>query len=170
MDEMGRKEGNMSCERYETQMLAYMDGRATASERVEVESHLTACEVCRARVEEFRALWGVLEEVPAHEVSPTFDARLRERIAAERKPSWIEMFIPQPRLAFAAGTLLALAVWVGMLNRVQEPAIGNLAGDVRQVEEEVRKMDAVMNDFEKFSSIELAGETPRKIQESGRKL
>ncbi len=39
----------MNCERYETRVIAYMDGRATDAARGEVDLRLVACSECRAR-------------------------------------------------------------------------------------------------------------------------
>jgi anti-sigma factor RsiW len=157
----------MNCERYDAQLIAYMDGRASESERAEVEAHLAVCAACRGRAEEFRALWGVLDESAAHEVSPAFDARLRERIAAEGKPSWFAWLIPQPRLAFALSLLLVLGVWLGTVR--QEPVIVTSA-DIKQVEEEVQKMKDVLEDYEKLNTLELSLDLPQTPRESPRKL
>ena len=92
----------MNCERIEKHLIAYMDGRASNTERREVEAHLADCGTCRTRAEEFRLLWSVLDEVPQVETSPAFDARLRARVAAElpRQSLWAWL-VPSPRLALA---------------------------------------------------------------------
>jgi hypothetical protein len=41
-----------------------------------------------------------------------FDARVRQRVAAEPKRSWLAWLVPQARLAFSAILLIALTVWV----------------------------------------------------------
>jgi anti-sigma factor RsiW len=102
----------MNCRKHEGLLVSYMDGRASAAERVEVDRHLLACAACRARVEEFGRLWNVLADAPALPLSSAFDARLLNRIAGEPQPSWRD-WLPAPRLAFAAGLLLLLSVWVG---------------------------------------------------------
>ena len=103
----------MSCERLETRLIAYLDGRASGAERREVEAHLAACRACRTRAEDFRLLWGVLDEVPMQEPSPTFDARLRARIDAEPpRPSLWAWLTPSARLAFAVSLLLLLSVYI----------------------------------------------------------
>jgi anti-sigma factor RsiW len=105
----------MNCERMETLWITYLDGRATPRERHEAEQHLAGCAACRARVEEFRGVWKLLEEVPAVDPSPWFDARLRQRVAMEPGPSgWRRLagWLPQPRLALATLALVALGIWV----------------------------------------------------------
>ncbi len=108
----------MSCEKYHDLLIAYMDGRAADEQRADVDRHLLACSSCRTRMEEYRRVWVTLDQEPAPEISPAFDARLRARIAAEPKPSWLD-WLPAPRMAFAASLLLALSIWVGSGSKPQ---------------------------------------------------
>lgn len=105
----------MKCEDVSRGLIAYLDGRADAAQRSSVEEHLAGCAACRTRAEEFRKVWAVLDEVPAVEPSFSFDARVRQRIAAEPRPHWYSWFLPAPRIAFATALLIALAVWVGRI-------------------------------------------------------
>ena len=106
--------GTMSCSRMEKQMLPFVDGRLKASEQREVEAHLAGCAACRVRVNEFRAVSGLLDELPQIEPSGAFDARVRARVAAEPvKQSWWTVFAPSPRAAFAASLLLLATIWIG---------------------------------------------------------
>lgn len=107
----------MNCERMEKLWITYLDGRATPRERREAEQHLAACPACARRLEEYRGVWKLLEEVPAVDPSPWFDARLRQRVAAEPAPSgWrrIAAWLPQPRLALATLALVALGFWAAI--------------------------------------------------------
>jgi len=104
----------MNCERMEHRWIAYVDGRATPRERREVEQHLAGCAACRQRLEEYRSVWKLLEEVPAADPSPWFDARMRQRVAAEPAPSgWrrLVQWLPEPRLALATLALIAIGFW-----------------------------------------------------------
>ena len=104
----------MSCKRMEERILPYVDGRLKESERREMEAHLAACATCRLRVNEFRAVTGLLDELPQIEPSAAFDVRVRARVAAEPvKQSWWAWFTPSPRVAFAASLLLLGTVWIG---------------------------------------------------------
>jgi anti-sigma factor RsiW len=104
----------MSCSRMEKQMMPYVDGRLKASEQREVEAHLASCAACRLRVNEFRAVSGLLDELPQIEPSSAFDARVRARVAAEPvKQSWWTVFAPSPRAVFAAAMLLLAMIWIG---------------------------------------------------------
>jgi anti-sigma factor RsiW len=144
----------MNCERFETRLIAYMDGRATDAERGEVELHLVACSECRARVEEFRRLWSVLDETPAHEVSPAFDARLRARIAAEPRASLLGWLLPQPRLALAMSLLLALGAWISMLPPAQN--------EIARADEEFKMINdlPVLEDLDVLANFEALSEVP----------
>ena len=104
----------MSCSRMEKKILAYVDGRLKESERLEMEKHLVACAACQLRVNEFRSVSVLLDELPMIEPSAAFDVRVRARVAAEpAKQSWWAWFAPSPRVAFAASMLLLTMVWVG---------------------------------------------------------
>jgi anti-sigma factor RsiW len=99
----------------EGKLIEYLDGRAKPAERRAVEEHLAGCASCRAQAEEFRTLWGALDDLPAISPSPAFDASLRARIAAAplRRGFW--SWLPSPRLAFAATALVAMSVWMASM-------------------------------------------------------
>jgi predicted anti-sigma-YlaC factor YlaD len=102
----------MKCEDISKELIRYLDRRANSAVRLEVEEHLSTCAACHTRAEEFRRLWSVLDEVPMVEPSAAFDARVHERIAAERPLRWFAWLVPQTRLAFSIAILLALSVWI----------------------------------------------------------
>ena len=114
----------MSCKRMEERILPYVDGRVKESERREMEAHLAECAACRLRVNEFRAVTGLLDELPQIEPSAAFDARVHARVAAEpAKQSWWAWFTPSPRVAFAASLLLVATVWIGTHANSDQAAI-----------------------------------------------
>jgi anti-sigma factor RsiW len=114
----------MSCEKMESRILAYVDGRLKESERPDVEKHLAACPPCRLRVEEFRAVSSLLEELPVIEPSPAFDARVRALVAAEPvKTNWWAWLRVPPRVAFAASALLVASLVFGYRSRIAEPVV-----------------------------------------------
>jgi len=114
----------MSCEKMESRILAYVDGRLKESERPDVEKHVAACAPCRRRVEEFRAVSGLLEELPVFEPSPAFDARVRALVAAEPvKSNWWAWLRVPPRVAFAASALLLASLLFGYRSRMVEPVV-----------------------------------------------
>src|SRR2546429_7483649 len=95
----------MSCSRMENKILGYVNGRLRENERLEVEKHLAGCAACCLRVNEFRAVSGLLEELPMIEPTAAFDLRVRARVAAEPvKQSWWAWLIPAPRVTIWVGT------------------------------------------------------------------
>jgi anti-sigma factor RsiW len=114
----------MKCEQVSNELMAYVDGRISAAARRSVEEHLAGCSACRTRANEFRKVWSVLDEAPAIEPSFGFDARLRQRIAAEPRRARFFGFVPQPRLALSMALLAAMLVLVVKLpigNPVTQP-------------------------------------------------
>ncbi|HTS11440.1 MAG TPA: zf-HC2 domain-containing protein [Candidatus Limnocylindrales bacterium] len=143
----------MKCEDVSKELIAYLDRRANSAERQEVEEHLLACEGCRKRAEEFRKLWTVLDEVPVEEPSFGFDARLRQRIAAEPKPRWFTWLVPQPRLAFSMAMLVALSVW---LAKMPQPKPQLSADEQFQMIEHL----GVLENFDLVSKSDVLAEVP----------
>jgi anti-sigma factor RsiW len=117
----------MSCERMENRILGFVDGRLKESERLEMEKHISTCSPCRLRVEEFRAVTGLLDELPVLEPSPEFDTRVHAMVAAEPEPkaSWWEWLRVPPRVALVASLLLVMAVYLGYRSSPVQPLIAN---------------------------------------------
>ncbi len=108
----------------EKKIMGYVDGRLKEGERLEMEKHLSTCAVCQLRVNEFRAVNVLLDEVPMIEPSAAFDVRLWARVAAEpAKQSWWAWFAPSPRVAFAASMLVLAMVWIGSQSASNPPQI-----------------------------------------------
>src|ERR1700682_2722915 len=72
-----------NCAEMEDKLVQYLDGRAKPAERRAVEDHLAVCSGCRNRAEDFRAIFGALDDLPVISPSPSFDASLRASLAAE---------------------------------------------------------------------------------------
>jgi anti-sigma factor RsiW len=114
----------MSCEKMESRILGYIDGRLKESEQLEAEKHLAICAACRLRVNEFRAVSGLLDELPVIEPSPAFDARVHALVAAEPvKQSWWAWLKVSPRIALAASALLLATVWLGFYSGPATPPL-----------------------------------------------
>jgi anti-sigma factor RsiW len=151
----------MSCKRMENRILPYVDGRLKAGEMREVEMHVKTCAACLLRVNEFRALSGLLDELPQIEPSGAFDARVRARVAAEPvKQSWWAVFAPSPRVVFAASMLLLASFWIG--SRPSEPMIGSNAG----VDQEAQVMSdlPVLENFDVLSNFDALSDLPQPVQ------
>jgi len=127
----------MSCERLEGRLIAYVDGRAKESDRRAVESHLLNCAACRARVEGFQGVWHMLGELPKHEPSAAFDARLRARLAVEpvKQGFWTGL-LPSPRFALATAVLAVFCVWLSTRPVAVSPvSVGSSEADFRMIQD-----------------------------------
>ena len=152
----------MSCEKMENRILGYVDGRLKGNERQEVEKHLAVCGPCRLRVEEFRAVSGLLDELPVIEPSPEFDVRVRALVAAEPvKGGWWSWLRVSPRVAFAASALLVASLWFGY-QRPQNPPFPWS----NPVEADAQMMQdlPVLEDHDLLSNFEPLKELPQAVQ------
>jgi anti-sigma factor RsiW len=152
----------MSCERMESRILGYVDGRLKESERLELEKHLSTCAPCRVRVEEFRSVSGLLDELPVIEPSPEFDTRVRALVAAEPvKQSWWAWLHVSPRVAFAASMLLLAGIWLGVYRQPQV----QLPWSNPQVADEQMMQDLpVLEDHDVLTNFEPLKELPPPVQ------
>jgi len=149
----------VNCERISSALIPYLDGRASAAEQRAVEAHAAICPACHERIEEFRRLFGVLNEMPAIEPSAAFNARLRERLAAEPRPNFFRWFLPAPRLAFALAMLLALFLWMGRFQPV-DTATAQSEQDFHAI-----KDLGVLENYEMLKSLDALSELPVAAQE-----
>ena len=146
----------MTCEQMEQELIAYLDGRATAAQRREVEEHLAVCAGCGARAAGFQRVSSLLDEFPAADPSPYFDARLRTRLAADPRRRWWSLWIPQPRLALATAALVVLGAWVAAIP--PEAPLPNSA----QAEEDFRliKDMHVLENYDVLANFDALSELP----------
>src|SRR6266403_3436978 len=136
----------MSCGRMEKKILGYVDGRLKEGERLEMEKHLSTCAPCQLRVNEFRSVHALLDELPMIEPSEAFDVRVHARVAAEpAKQSWWAWFMPAPRVAFAAAMLAVAMAWVGS----RMPNNDLSAGDIERSNQNMTVLEnyEVISDF-----------------------
>ena len=152
----------MSCNRMESRILPYVDGRLKASEMKEMEAHLKTCAACELRVSEFRAVSGLLDEMPMIEPSGAFDARVRARVAAEPvKQSWWSVFAPSPRVAFAASMLLLATVWFGSRpNDTLEPTKNGVEQEAQVVSDL-----PVLENFDVLSNFDALSDLPQPVSD-----
>src|ERR1700682_2536131 len=154
---------NMSCSRMEKQMMPFVDGRLKISEQREVEAHLASCSACRLRVNEFRAVSGLLDELPQIEPSAAFDARVRARVAAEPvKQSWWTVFAPSPRAALAASMLLLAAIWIGSHSSTVNSTDGGLNGTTAQSSIDPNDLP-VLENYDILANFEPLTELPQPV-------
>ena len=160
----------MNCERTETRLIAHLDARPGLSDRREVEAHLAACNACRTRAEEFRLLWGVLDEVPLTEASPAFDACLRARLASEppRQNLWAGL-VPAPRLAFALTLLLLVSVYISM-NPQGSPETAAIPSITPEAEFRMIRDLPVLENYDVLANFEALSELPPRPAQTNRDM
>jgi anti-sigma factor RsiW len=141
----------------EKKILGYVDGRLKEGERLEMEKHLSACAACQLRVNEFRAVHVLLDELPMIEPSAAFDVRVHARVAAEpTKQSWWAWFAPSPRVALAASMLLLATVWVG--SRTADSTLS--AGDIDKINQNM----SVLENYDVISDFAPLSDLPQPVQ------
>jgi len=148
----------MSCSRMENKILGYVDGRLKESERLEMEKHVSTCAACRVRVNEFRAVNVLLDELPVIEPSAAFDIRMQARVAAEPvKQSWWAWFAPSPRVVLAAAMLLLAMVWLGSRGSYTDPLS---AADIDKINQNM----PVLENYDVISDFAPLSELPPPVQ------
>jgi len=154
----------MKCHEVENELIAYLDRRANSADRKQLEEHLATCSACRFRAEGFRKVWNVLDEVPSIEPSLGFDARLRQRVAAEPRARWTGWFVPQPRLALSMALLIALSAWMGNMPPTTSP--DNEMGTKQQFEM-IKDLPVLENydELSKFDALSELGPAPVAVPE-----
>jgi len=147
----------MNCSRMEKKIMGYVDGRVKEGERLEMEKHLETCAACRVRVNEFRAVNVLLDELPMIEPSAAFDIRMQARVAAEpAKQSWWAWFAPSPRVAFAASMLLLATVWIGS----RSADVNLSAADIEKINQNMQ----VLENYDVISDFAPLSELPQPVQ------
>jgi len=153
----------MSCEKIESRMLSYIDGRLKESERAEMEKHLASCAPCALRVEEFRGVSGLLDELPIIEPSPEFDTRVHALVAAEPvKKDWWAWLRVSPRIALAASALVVAALWLSLYPRSQQPL--PWGGNTQVADEQMMQDLPVLEDHDVLANFEPLKELPAPVQ------
>ena len=132
--------------------LDYMSGRLALEAVEELERHCEECPECREFFAAGRAVREALDGWEAPAITPEFDRRLRERIAAEQaRRSWWRKWLaplspgtPKPALALASLAVIVAAaalLWAPAPSG-RETARGAPEGvDVEQIEQVVEDLD-----------------------------
>jgi anti-sigma factor RsiW len=104
------KEAAMKCNEIRELMPDLAAGLSAAT--TEVEQHLSGCSECAAKLMAFRQTMSLLDEWPAPEPSPYFDARLRARLREEgsRQAAGRLQWLHKPALAVSFALLMAVGV------------------------------------------------------------
>jgi anti-sigma factor RsiW len=150
----------MNCERMQEHLIAYLDGKAAPAARRQVEEHLAGCPACRERAEQFSALWRALDEVPGLSPSPSFDAAVRQRVAAEpHRARWWAWLTPAPRLAMAATVLVVFSVWLSSQRPGPQP-VASAAPQSIEAEFSMIQDLPVLEDYDVVASFDALAELP----------
>ena len=146
----------------ETRLLGYIDGRLKESEQREMEKHLAACPACTVRVNEFRSVGSLLDELPMIEPSAAFDVRLQARIAAEPvKQNWWSWLGAAPRVLVAASMLLLATVWIGHRPLDHTDVANSNGGDETQI---MQDQDLpVLENYDVLANFEPLTELPQAV-------
>ena len=124
-----------NCERISESLISYLDWRANAAEQREVEAHAVVCSACKTRIEEFRRLSVVLDELPGMQPSGAFDAHVRQRIAGEPRARWFGWLDSRADAwRFRSPPCCALSVWTASL----EPRVPEAPTSTAQSEQDFR--------------------------------
>src|SRR5262249_19716979 len=108
---------------------------------------------------EFRAVSGLIDELPQIEPSEAFDLRVRARVAAEPvKQSWWALYVPSPRVVFAASALLLATLWFGSRPVRLNPATGSSAASIDPNDL------PLLENYDVISSFEPLTELPPPVQ------
>jgi anti-sigma factor RsiW len=142
-------------------LFAYVDGTLESGQAAALESHTAGCVACRTLVEGQRAVWSVLDQWEAPEVSPEFNRKLHAAVAAgeghggwiERVSSWIVGLSPG-NLMVPAGAL-ALVVAAVMLTQMPR-GTGQVVEQKAGIEGEVKQMERTLDDLDVLSTLDAA--------------
>ena len=72
------------CEEFAPLLSAYFDGELTEEESAAVRAHLSECEDCRARLDEYAQLSGAMLALGEEDVPEGFTARVMDAVRAEK--------------------------------------------------------------------------------------
>jgi anti-sigma factor RsiW len=147
----------MNCQRIEKSLMAYLDGKASPSERRKVQAHLAECGECRERAEQFRRLWDVLDEWPAPAPSAAFDAAVRARLAQEpQRAGFWTWLLPSPRVAIALTALVVFSILLSTLPPAprETPVAQNSEAEFKMIEDlPVLENYDVLSNFDALSDL-----------------
>jgi anti-sigma factor RsiW len=147
----------MSCNELEALWIPCLDGKLPPRQRALVEAHVSDCAECAVRLRELEAVSQALAQWEAPAPSPWFDARLRQRIAADTAArgwwQWVTAYSPAFPVSVAVLLFLAaLLIWTGGGQQALPPAqvvTVERADDVVHVVEELD----LLSDFEPLSEM-----------------
>ncbi|MBW8010550.1 MAG: hypothetical protein FVQ83_04805 [Chloroflexi bacterium] len=119
----------------ETQMHAYLDNALEEAERLDIDTHISTCQLCRQELENLKALFSEIESIPEFRLETDLTPFV---IAAIESPNRITT---RWRLVLAAQTILALFViwkaWPMINAEFLIPQIPNISIDLQVVASDI---------------------------------
>jgi anti-sigma factor RsiW len=119
----------------------------------EFERHLESCASCREHVAHQQLVWAALDELPSAAVSPDFDQKLFQRIAAEERGCWWQrsfrsrwIWGPAAPVAVAGAILLATT----LMKKPPQPAA---AVPPSQPEMRIEQVERALDDMDMLTAI-----------------
>ena len=129
-------------------MIAYGAGTLAPETEFALEQHLELCAKCRETARAQKEVWSSLDSWPPAPVSPNFDERLYERIAAEEQSKWWRRLFhanwswrPAMPVAAACAALIAAFLLKGPANEQGVPAQTLPRPQIEQVERALDDME-----------------------------
>jgi len=149
-------------------LFAYIDGTLEPVAATALLRHAGGCEPCRKLIEGQQAMWSVLDEWEAPEISPDFNRNLHAAVAAgEASRSWMSRFVswateltPKSFLVPAGALALVMAtVMVTQMPRHNAVQVEEKAG----IENEVKQIEKTLDDLDVLTTLDAAISTEEKL-------
>lgn len=102
----------MKCTKVKKMFSSLLDNELQKEVRVDVESHLGRCEMCRRDLEELKEIKTLLTSLP----TPVMPGYLTSRIVARLQETEIRHQVVTPLVwRVAAGLLITVGLWLGVM-------------------------------------------------------
>jgi predicted anti-sigma-YlaC factor YlaD len=142
-------------------LLDYCAHALDAKAAAEVEMHLASCPACKAWTDEYARTWTLLDDWKAAPVSPEFDRRLYQRIAAEeaRTSWWVAFwrsFAARPLKPAISVALVGLVVLAGLLLVRPAPAPPVHKGQTQEAVD-AERIEKALDDVDMLRQLGTAG-------------
>jgi anti-sigma factor RsiW len=142
-------------------LLDYCAGRLNDATARDLDRHMAECAACAEFVAGQQALWNVMNNWPAPQVSADFDLRLERRIRNTDSASWIERMLQAFRPAFARPVFalgaLCLVMAAGLLLQNPRTAVAPAADSHSRMEKiEPEQVERALDDMQMLRELSSA--------------
>jgi anti-sigma factor RsiW len=123
------------CERWGSELGAYLDGALDPEQVQQLESHFSDCASCRLAIEAQRSLTASLKALPQIPPSPQFEARFWARLARDQEArsktrwGWVSL-----KLALGGAAVGAIALMLSLGNPALPDEDWEIVADAEQFE------------------------------------